>query len=53
MLRDRESTYAIIAALFVLFTAMLDARISALLAVVLLVAFAVLNYLDRRDKRPQ
>ncbi|MCC6616869.1 MAG: hypothetical protein IT320_25575 [Anaerolineae bacterium] len=53
MLRDRESTFAIIAAILVLFTSMLDARVSAILAVVLLVAFAVITYLDRRGNQAQ
>ena len=38
----------IIAALLVLFTAMLDARVSALLAVILLLAFASHRYMQSR-----
>lgn len=49
MQREREATLAMIAALLVLFTAMLDARISAILAIVVLVAFALLTYFDRRS----
>ena len=41
MQRERDATLAMIAALLVLFTAMLDARISAILAIVVLVAFAL------------
>ncbi|MCL4250630.1 MAG: hypothetical protein KJ065_20935 [Anaerolineae bacterium] len=49
MQREREATMAMIAALLVLFTAMLDARISVILAIVVLVAFALLTYFDRHS----
>ncbi|MBK9054673.1 MAG: hypothetical protein IPL78_28330 [Chloroflexi bacterium] len=44
-MNDRhEGTWSIIAALLVLFTAMLDPRISAALAVILLVVFALYKF---------
>ncbi len=42
--QKQESTASIIAALFVLFTAMIDPRISAALAVIFLIAFAIYKY---------
>ncbi len=46
-----EATLAIIAALLVLFTTMLDPRVSAGLAVVLLVGFAVVKLVNSRGGR--
>ncbi|MCX7707509.1 MAG: hypothetical protein N2204_05840 [Anaerolineae bacterium] len=43
-----EATFAIIAAILLLFTTMLDARISAGLAILLLVAFAVVKLASSR-----
>jgi|GEM_PF-1065351 flagellar biogenesis protein FliO len=50
-----DATLAIIAALLVLFTTMLDPRLSAGLAVVLLVAFAVVKLVNSRadGRKPQ
>jgi len=50
-----EATLAIIAALLVLFTTMLDPRLSAGLAVVLLIAFAVVKLVRSRadGRKPQ
>jgi Ca2+/Na+ antiporter len=45
-----EGTLSVIAALLVLFTAMIDPRVSAGLAVGLLVAFAVYKYVHGRKR---
>jgi len=47
--RDKDATMAMIAALLVLFTAMLDARVSAILAIIAFVAFAIYTYFGRRS----
>ncbi|MCS6843057.1 MAG: hypothetical protein NZ528_01845 [Caldilineales bacterium] len=47
-----EAAIATAAALLVLFTAMLDPRVSAGLAVVLMVVFAVLKLVSSRRKAP-
>lgn len=49
MTNQQESTLSIIAALFVLFTALLAPPVAAVLAVFLLVAFAVYKYLQSRQ----
>ncbi|MEO8608606.1 MAG: hypothetical protein ABI690_12020 [Chloroflexota bacterium] len=46
-----ESILAIIAAIFVLFTAMIDPRLSSVLAVGLLVVFAIYKLIDNRAHR--
>jgi len=43
-----DSALAVIAALLVLFTAMLDPRVSSALAVGLLIAFAIYKWIDHR-----
>jgi hypothetical protein len=43
-----DGWFAVIAAIFVLFTAMLDARVSAVLGVVLLLAFAGYRFMQSR-----
>lgn len=47
-----EAAFAMLAALLVLFTTMLDPRLSAGLAVVLLVAFTVVKLLNGRSQTP-
>jgi predicted anti-sigma-YlaC factor YlaD len=47
MSEKTEAALAIVAALLVLFSAMLDPRISAGLAVVLLVAFAIFKFVRK------
>jgi len=49
MNEKQESTLSIIAALFVLFTALLAPPVAAILAVVLLMAFAIYKYLQSRQ----
>jgi hypothetical protein len=49
MTEKQESTLSIIAALFVLFTALLAPPVGAMLSVVLLAAFAVYKYLQSRQ----
>ncbi len=52
MTRDRDATLAMIAAILVLFTAMLDARVSAILSIiafVAFVAFAIYTYFGHRS----
>jgi hypothetical protein len=53
--RSRHSSsvdewFAIVAALLVLFTAMLDSRVSAILAVVILLGFALYKFTQRRPE---
>lgn len=45
---QRDSILAIIAAIFVLFTAMIDPRVSTVFAIVLLIAFAVYKLIEDR-----
>lgn len=47
-----EATFAVIGALLVLFTTMLDPRISAGLAVLMMVAFAVVKLVNSRRQTP-
>jgi hypothetical protein len=49
MNEKQESTLSIIAALLVLFTAMIAPPVSAVLAVFLLVAFAIYKYIQSRQ----
>ena len=49
MNEKQESTLSIIAALFVLFTALLAPPVAAILAIFLLVAFALYKYLQSRQ----
>jgi hypothetical protein len=46
-----RANLAIAAAVFVLFTAMIDARISAAIAFVALIVLAVVEYRSRADER--
>ncbi len=48
-----ESRFAIIAAILVLFTAMLDPRVSASISVMLLIAFAVYKFVEGRRDQPE
>jgi hypothetical protein len=43
-----DAWFAIIASILVLFTAMLDTRVSAVLAIVMLVGFAGVRYMQSR-----
>jgi hypothetical protein len=50
---QRDSTLAAIAAIFVLFTAMLDPRLSSGVAVCLLILFAIYKLIDDRGQPSQ
>lgn len=48
---NQQTTFALLAAIVVLFSAFLDARVSAILAVVFFILFAVIPTLQERRKR--
>jgi Ca2+/Na+ antiporter len=49
----QDSILAIVAAIFVLFTAMIDPRFSSGLAIGLLIAFAVYKIIENRSQQSQ